>query len=136
MSGVSKRYNEYKSVCSTSDLFDILLRCLATRKRTFLVVDALDKYNDRADAIEMLQKITLKSPDVSILLTSREETDVKNLLQETPHLRLEPESMARDIDVYVKNELRRLVDSKTLKIRQLSLEGTIADALISKADGM
>ena len=136
MTDVSKRYTEYNSACSTSDLFDIFLRCLATRKRVVLVIDALDECNDRVDATRMLLEITRKLPYVSVLVTSREEEDIKKALRGVPHLRLEPRSMAQDIEVYVKKELRKLLVSGALKIREASLEGKIAEELNSKADGM
>ena len=136
MASISKRYREFNSASSTSEVFDMMLTCLTTWGHTFLIVDALDECNDRQELIAMLRRTASKLPHVSLLITSREEQDIKMLLQTVPSLSLDPKDMAQDIEIFVKNELRRLVDTGKLRIRQSSLEDRIAGTLISKADGM
>ena len=136
MADLSKRYRDVGSSCSLADLFEAFMKCLAMVNRTYTVVDALDECNDRIELIALLRRAASTTPSLRLLMTSREEYDVQESMEGLPHLSLGASYMAHDIETYVKSELRRLLESKKLKLRDASLTDRIRIVLTSKADGM
>ena len=136
MADLSRRYREVRSSCSFADLFEAFLKCLAMESRTYVVVDALDECSDRVELVARLVRAASTVPSLSLLMTSREEHDIQESMEGLPHLSLGASDMADDIETYVTSELRRLLDSKKMKLRDASLAERIRTTLTSKADGM
>ncbi|KAL8738317.1 MAG: hypothetical protein Q9181_000860 [Wetmoreana brouardii] len=136
MADLCKRHREVGSSCSVDELLRAFLKCLAMIGRTYVVIDALDECNDRHDLIKLLLDVVRSAPRSCLLMTSREIFDIQESMQRFPNIGLRASDMALDIEAYVSGELRRLLDDRKLKIRDLSLVDKIQTTLISKADGM
>ena len=136
MTDLSRRYRDVGSSCSFAALFEAFQKCLLMESRTYVVVDALDECNDRVELIARLLSAASTVPSLGLLMTSREEHDILESMVGLPHLSLGASDMADDIETYVTSELRRLLASKRLKLRDASLADKIRTTLTSKADGM
>ena len=136
MADMSGRYRQAGSSCSMPELFEAFMKCLEMGSRTYVVVDALDECNDRVGLVTLLKRAANTAPSLCLLMTSREEHDIQESMEGIPHLSLGALDMAHDIETYVTSELRRLLESKKLKLRDASLAEKIRTILTSKADGM
>lgn len=119
---------------SRFDLYEALRSVCSTYKTVYLLVDALDEYDDRdgtrtqfIDQLLQLQGIT----DVRILFTSRFLPDILERFKSS--LRLEVRATQQDVRRFVEGQLPRL----PLCIqRDLDLQKTIVARITEAADGM
>lgn len=88
MAQISKKYRQFNSVCSMTEMVDAFLSCLEARKRTFLVIDGLDECDDRDGMFNMLLDIPRRAVNARLLLCSREEADIKSIMEGLPFLAL------------------------------------------------
>lgn len=106
----------------------------------YLVLDALDECEDRGDLYEFLEAIgqwqKVNSP---ILLTSREEQDIKEAIEsmniEKSYTRLTAELLRDDIHTYVSSRLETDIAFKRWK-RHPEVRKEIENSLTEKSDKM
>ena len=86
----------------------------------------------------MIQKLVNKLPCTSIFATSRKEPDITSALTQlkAPTIEIEAKHSAEDINDYVRGTVESLISKGDLVLEDLSLQDTIIQELMSKADGM
>ena len=134
-SGRSLNIAEYASLIKT------FLRAF---EQVFIVIDALDEASEKESILETVTELLslsqdshdekIPSPRVKVLLTSREDVQVKNILKLVPHLRLSMHgSIHGDVELFVKMEIQRRILAGKLKLRNKDLAFQIHDRIISRA---
>lgn len=104
---------------------------------TTIIVDALDECLGHAsEVVELLTSLCKTADDVHvrILLLSRDEVEIRELLGSNPQLSIAAENS--DLRLYVGAELEERIRKKKLSIRNPSLKEYIVDRLINGSDGM
>ncbi|KAG6331311.1 hypothetical protein ID866_7778 [Astraeus odoratus] len=99
---------------------------VCTRAPILIVVDALDESGDEASRLHILEILTSLEvaslpPNIRILITSRPLTDITERLQSVLHIKsksmdgISIDTAKSDIQVYIKHQLRTLVDGLSEK---------------------
>ena len=146
---LSKFYSEHaKGLRRPSD--DALVGCLKDLLKlpglapVYIIVDALDECpntsavsSSRAEVLNLLENlIELRLPNLRICVTSRPETDIKDVLDPLipHHFSLHDESeQNRDIKIYIQSVINTHPKNKRWKAEHKEL---VIDVLTKKADGM
>ncbi|MCJ1246910.1 hypothetical protein MMC30_004121 [Trapelia coarctata] len=96
---------------STEDLRQLLLCMSEHFEHARIVIDALDEISElrRSDVIEMLRSLASpRTPNVKIMLTSREDSDIRQRLTASDEYRVvEIEAKSSDVRLYVEYELNK-----------------------------
>jgi hypothetical protein len=124
----------YSQRTNLSTIIEILVD-LSSQHRIVIVVDALDECGSREDILEFFQKLGTQGTLLNILVSSRDETDIWEMLSDFPRLPLEAAwaSLDRDIDYYINYRLSNDRDFKWLKA---TFKRTIRERLNTQAMGM
>ncbi|KAF9071941.1 hypothetical protein BDP27DRAFT_1418517 [Rhodocollybia butyracea] len=121
---------------STTDrVVDWIIDHLSSRdEQQYVVIDALDECEDFEPLIHCLLRLA-SIPKVSLLLSSRQERDIYELLCDHSIISLGDEGMSvlADIIIHIDHELK---DRRQLSRFPSSVKADIALALMEKADGM
>ena len=117
-----------------STITDVLIE-IASQHRVTIVVDGLDECESRRDILNFFRQLGLKGLYINILVSSRDEIDIREILSEFPRMRLEAASacLDHDIDNYIKH---RLGNDREFKWLKQSFQLTIQERLSSQAKGM
>lgn len=106
----------------------------------FLVIDALDEceQNYREQILDFVKQLTALVPTVKVFVTSRRETDIVEAFQllGTPAIEIAAHNVEADINSFVADRVKYLLETKKLKIRNASLKEKIIKTLTTQADGM
>ena len=118
--------------------FAVLKEALVTvsrRQKICLLIDALDECNESAKILELVLNLQEMLESFSILITSRDEADIRTSLKGFAHVRLEQRKaeMSRDISAYL--DYRLQVDSRLQWIRP-AIKADIAHSLGMQSTGM
>ncbi|KAG0636032.1 hypothetical protein HOY80DRAFT_979434 [Tuber brumale] len=116
------------------DLKVALPKLLETRPKTVIVIDALDECQDRSEILDSLSKLhEPASGKVNLLITSRQEADIKWTFSGAPSIAIKPVDIKGDIKRFVTAEIERQP-----KLRRLPphMKVEIMNALTVRADGM
>ena len=108
---------------------------LTSQHRVTILVDALDECERREDLLDFLCKLARQGGHLNILVSSRDETDIRDTLSDFPRMRLESASacLDRDIDYYINYRLGHEPDFKWLK---QTFKQTIRERLSAQANTM
>lgn len=131
-SGIQDLYDRFldKNTCaarkpSLEELVPLLPALVGEFDRIYIVIDGLDECLERQSLLEALVGLDSNSR-THLLVTSREEVDIKRKFNEKPAVCIQDDNVARDVEIYVKSEiekqpkLKRLPDElKTKVIREL-----------------
>lgn len=125
-----------KSPLLDSLLVESLQKVLPSIIREFskviFVVDALDECTNRVDFLQNIKWFrTLEN--VNLLVTSRDEFDIKLEFEGLPSLMINPSNIASDIELYIVNEIERQPKLRRLKE---TMKSKITCSLMEQADGM
>jgi hypothetical protein len=106
-----------------------------------VLIDALDESDlrKRGNFLHALKKIIDNSTSlVKIFISSRDDGDIVLRLNEVPNLFIEARDNRQDIERFVKRELTRCIEERTLLSGNVSndLKGEVSTVLINKANGM
>jgi len=118
-------------------LEELLIAFLEAADISYLVVDALDECSEeqREQIIEGFKRVTHAVPTTRLLMTSRREADIEDLM--TPwcdtRLAIDEVGVNADIDVFVKNALA--TDKKLVRL-PAATKREIEDTFHEKSDGM
>ena len=120
---------------SIEELFDLIQDVLKGELRhTYLVLDALDECTDRTELLMGLVKLNSYSDlNVNILVTSREERDIKQEFNGLPSHCLKEADIAGDVELYVTAEMEK---EKRLKNMTPVVKLRIKSTLVEGAKGM
>lgn len=100
--------------------------------KVILIIDALDECANRMDFLQKIKWFrTLEK--VNLLVTSREEFDIKLEFEGFPSLMISPNNIAGDIELYIINEIER--QPKLQRLKQ-AMKSKIIRSLVEQADGM
>ena len=112
---------------SLKELSMTLSNTARLNKNTFIVVDALDEFEDRKSLMTILRG--LAKAGIKVLVTSRDIPDIRDVFQTEKCLEIEAERS--DLELYVGN---RLTESDHYE--SLSPNAGIISTIIDQADGM
>jgi len=76
---------------------------LTSQHRVAILVDALDECKRRQDILKLFWCLGKRGGPLNVLLSSRDEADIRETLSDFPRMRLEAVSdyLDRDIDCYI-----------------------------------
>ncbi|KAE9405343.1 hypothetical protein BT96DRAFT_1015751 [Gymnopus androsaceus JB14] len=117
------------------NVVDMIIDDISSRhKQQYVVIDALDECEDFDLLIPCLLRL-VSIPQVSLLLSSRQERDIYDLLSDHSIISLmdEGESVLADITTHIARELK---DRQKLSRLPSPLKADITTTLTRKADGM
>jgi hypothetical protein len=118
-------------------VFRDVLQSLSEDNRLVLLIDALDECDNRDQVLEFISVIQAAVHNISILITSRDEPDIRATLRKDPfvHIRLEnrSEEMDRDIQSYLDS---RLKTAPNLQRLPSAVKIDIAQSVNAKSAGM
>lgn len=118
-------------------LFNALGEILDNWSHVYLVIDALDECDleKREEVLTLLVNLSSLAGDIRILVTSRRETDIEQVMQKAAHQIIEMQSnkVDADISLYVQYVLQ--TDPK-MKKWSLSDKQKVKETLVQKAAGM
>ena len=111
---------------------------------TYILIDALDECNKetRADLLNALQNIVQDSSTLTkILVSSRNDHDLVDVLRDYPNIRIEASKNQPDIDRFVERQVDDCIDRRPKKLLRTvevpdSLREKIKGALRDGAQGM
>jgi hypothetical protein len=108
---------------------------VASEHRVTILVDGLDECERRRDILRFFRHLGLKGLHINILVSSRDESDIRETLSNFPRMRLEAASacLDHDIESYIRN---RLGNDREFKWLKQTFQLTIQECLISRAKGM
>ncbi|PBK65236.1 hypothetical protein ARMSODRAFT_438992 [Armillaria solidipes] len=119
-------------------LVELLGKASAPWKRVFVVIDALDEcmQGKRRESIAAIRDLASAGSNISILVTSRAEQDIVDVLSSVPTISLVNETWR------VKDDIRRFIEEKMnnsdLSLARLPepVRARISSTLLEKANGM
>jgi ABC-type dipeptide/oligopeptide/nickel transport system ATPase component len=103
----------------------------ALERRVYIIVDALDECIDWSDGfLDALQGIADFDADIRVLISSRPEDEIRDVLYVYPNIEVTKASTEKDVQSYVFESLK--------KIKRFKPEQRLAarDAIAAKSDGM
>ncbi|KAH7411469.1 hypothetical protein BKA64DRAFT_704576 [Cadophora sp. MPI-SDFR-AT-0126] len=124
----------YDKRISLGIITEIFLEITSERCVTVLV-DGLDECEKRQDILDFFQKLGTKRSYLNVLISSRDETDIREALSDFQRIRLEAVSacLNDDIDLYINH---RLSHDRKFKWLKESFQQIIRHCLSTKAKGM
>ncbi|KAH7319047.1 hypothetical protein BKA65DRAFT_556477 [Rhexocercosporidium sp. MPI-PUGE-AT-0058] len=104
-----------------------------------VVCDGLDECetNSREEVFDFIARLVSKQSTLAkVFITSRRDEDIKDAFQGCPVVEIDSQLVNEDIQVFLRDEIERRIENKSLKLRKQDLKITILEALSSKANGM
>ena len=132
--GCKMSQSPYSKRTNLDTIAEVLLE-IASQHRITILVDALDECERHQDILSFLQRLGTKGVFCNVLVSSRDEADVREALLNFPRMPLEASSacLERDIDSYINHRLSHDREFKWLK---QSFQQTIRERLNTEAKGM
>jgi hypothetical protein len=111
------------------------LQSFAKDEKIVLLVDALDECEKREELLRFLNGVQNEGVNLNILITSRDEADIREAFPQIPRIRIEkrPFEVAKDINRYIES---RLEDERRLGWLKPAVKKDIQRSLASRAQGM
>lgn len=122
----------------------LLLSILVHFNTVYIVFDALDEVEQRAELLKFLTELVPKNNKaevgkcaVKLFVTSRKERDIESRFCEASSIRIRATKVSADIDAYIQDELDRRIKNQQLHIQGIdNLKDKILQTLSRRADGM
>ncbi|KAJ4314926.1 hypothetical protein N0V94_006230 [Neodidymelliopsis sp. IMI 364377] len=115
----------------------VLTALLQEAKSSYIIIDALDECaeDEKEQVIEGLKSVTQACMGLRVLITSRREDDIYELMQSwcQTQLAIDEGCVNADIDIYVRNAIA--TDRKLMKL-PLDTQNEIKKVFRQKSDGM
>ena len=122
---------ESKSVYPNMNQVEELFLSVASGfSSTFVILDGIDEYADRAEILDFLGRLTTLDFELKILVASRRSSDLVKNFQYFRSVTISPSDIENDVDSYIRASLARLRHQSTFQ----SVEGV--QALKQGANGM
>lgn len=130
--------NKMATKPKSQDLLMVLKKIASAFDDVRLVVDALDECGESTRAVaKFLQELaSCETQNVSLVLLSRNETDIRDLFAPPFSQHIEVAAHTEDVEQYVRIEIENRTREKKLRIRNPDLRDEIVRHLVEKADGM
>lgn len=120
---------------TTDDLCEFIVGLSRNFSTTSIVVDGLDEIaEDRAEVTRLLKSLNKPSGTIKTLLASRNEVDIRIVLEDYPCVSIAAKS--GDLRLYVHSEIEKRTKLGKLRIRDHNLKDHIVKVLTEGADGM
>ncbi|KAF7891213.1 uncharacterized protein EAF02_001538 [Botrytis sinoallii] len=120
---------------TTGDFCEFIVELSRNFSTTSIVVDGLDEIaEDRAEVTRLLKSLNKPSGTIKTLLASRNEVDIRIVLEDCPSASIAAES--GDLRLYVQSEIKKRTKLGKLRIRDGNLKDHIAKVLTEGSDGM
>lgn len=86
----------------------------------------------------MISNLVDELPCANVFASSRKEPDITNTFSQlkAPTVEIEVRNIADDIEISVCGQVESLISKRDIVLKDHSLQDTIVQELISKADGM
>jgi len=125
------------SSLSVTESESLLLDLIRSYDRTVLVLDALDECDEgsRHILIEIFNRLTRKTDNLKILISSRENGDIKHQLQKEANVGIGATENQLDIEAFARAKIE---ENQTRRRKPLSLQikDEIATVIHEKSQGM
>ncbi|KAH7127964.1 hypothetical protein B0J13DRAFT_530646 [Dactylonectria estremocensis] len=119
-------------------LIGVLQKMGGSYNQAFLIVDGLDECDDQVE-INLKNLVSLAVRDdqekISLALLSRDEVPIRHQV-ESDFRCIELEAHTEDIQLYVASELEQRINSRKLRLRDMTLKDQIMAKLVDGAKGM
>ncbi|KAF7950301.1 hypothetical protein EAE96_007589 [Botrytis aclada] len=120
---------------TTDDFCEFIVELSRNFSTTSIVVDGLDEIaEDRAEVTTLLRSLNKPSGTIKTLLASRNEVDIRNVLEDYPCVTIAAKS--GDLRLYVHSEIEKRTKLGKLHIGDHNLKDHIVKVLTEGADGM
>ena len=139
---VLERIYRDNTTADLEDVINLLVKAMERVASAVIIVDGLDEVDedDRKLIFQNLRDIITQatSPVIKTFIASREDTSYLTQLPHVPSfkLRIGIDTVAGDIESYVKHAIRDLISRRELVIGDPALEDEILEALSDGAKGM
>ena len=119
---------------SLSTITEILIE-VVSQNRVTIFIDGLDECEERQDILAFFQQLAGEANFSNILVSSRDEAGIREMLSGFPRIRVEAASASldRDINYYINHRLEHDREFKWLKP---FFKQTIRERLSAQAKGM
>ncbi|KAI9163536.1 Ankyrin repeat domain-containing protein [Paramyrothecium foliicola] len=105
-------------------------------RQVYLVVDGIDECgDDTASVAEALAELATTTESTSIALFSRNELEIRAWLEDN-YDDISIEAHTEDLELYVRSEMERRMQTGRLVIQNLKVKDEIAEELVKRANGM
>ncbi|KAM0126050.1 hypothetical protein ACHAO1_010288 [Botrytis cinerea] len=120
---------------TTDDFCEFIVKLSGNFSTTSILVDGIDEIaEDRAEVTRLLKSLNNPSGTIKILLASRNEIDIRNVLANYPSVSIAAKS--GDLRLYVHSEIEKRTKMGKLRIRDHNLKDHIVKVLTEGADGI
>jgi ankyrin repeat domain-containing protein 50 len=120
---------------TATQLIDTFLSIVGQARQTYVMIDALDESSDRQSMFEVIETILKTDDKINLLMTSRKEPDIQNMLQHSIDYFVPIEDKRVDADIHIYVE-RCLQNDPDLSKWDNDLKSKIVASLTSRAHGM
>jgi hypothetical protein len=121
---------------SLSSLIDVIQQMGEKFEHVFIIVDGLDECGDETDSVvETLHSLATNQDSLSMALLSRNEQNIRSILEDD-FFHIEIAAQKEDLQLFVAAEIEKRVQSKKLRLKNMSFKDEIIRKLINDADGM
>jgi len=140
MKDEADKHGSDPSELSLEDCVDLILALLKDNPAT-IIIDALDECDPalRCELLNALDKIIQDSPSIiKVLVSSRDDHDIVNRLDNSPNLYICAKDNSKDIENFVRCQVDLAIRDKKLLCGNVTgiLKDYIIKTLIQKAEGM
>jgi hypothetical protein len=131
---VKQMNNNHEPPSEVSDLADLIVKACSQYMDATLVLDALDECVAREEFLPCFETLR-ESNNISILVTSRKEKDIRDVFRNHVTIALEEEGkhVLRDMEKHICQEL---ANSRGLTKIPQRMKDIIITSLLERADGM
>lgn len=128
--------NGHVKLLRLADMTKVLSQLLGEFDEAYIVVDALDECGSNATNVaSVLRNIALSDSNASIALLSRDETPIRDILDDDFH-NLQIAAQAEDLTIYLGAQMGMRRVFSTMLVRNPDLYGHIRRFLLDGAQGM
>jgi len=120
---------------TVTQLIDTFVSIANRTSQTYVMLDALDESSDRRSVFEFIDAVLNTTDKINLLMTSRRETDIQNMLQHSVDYIVPIEDKRVDADIHLHVE-RCLQNDPDLSKWDIDLKSRIVSSLTSGAHGM
>ncbi|KAF5228361.1 hypothetical protein FAUST_11138 [Fusarium austroamericanum] len=128
--------NELATTPGVDGLERIISSMIKTFRQVLIVVDGLDECGNKMGSVTMsLATFASLDTPASVALFSRQEPDIRARLG-NDFTEIPIEAHIEDIEIYVKAELEKRIQSRSLRLTDPDTAHKIEEELVRRADGM
>lgn len=131
---------DLSNLLNVAESKNLLIQLSAKFLRTTIIIDALDECDPytRGSLCDVLDDVVSSSKLVKVFVTCRDDGDLRKKFEDSPNVYIQERDNSKDINHYIKSEIRACIRRKALLggVVDLELEQRIVHALENGAHGM